>query len=218
MPTAALLLLAIVLGLTGCAGGRTVELVRMPQRDAELYPWAQKQAGVAVTVDEIADSARVSQYFGVDLLADGLLPVNIIVSNYGRHRVAIKPADILLLNGRAVIDPLPAEQVAAIAKRRMGRLRAETARDVEEYFASLALQETTLAPNGSYQGVLFFPRPPPSERDRFFTVLSLYRDGGLRMHVGATDVDTRERLRFGPFRLSVPEDRGGYFGASRRWR
>lgn len=217
MPTAALLLLAIVLGLPGCAG-RAVELVQMPQRDADLYPWVQKQAGVAVTVDEIADPARASQYFGVDLLEHGLLPVNIIVSNHGRHRVAIKPADILLLNGRAVIDPLPAEQVAAIVKRRIGRLRDETARDVDEYFAGLTLQETTLTPNGSYQGVLFFPRPPPSERDRFFTVLSLYREGGLRMHVGVTDVDARERLRFGPFRLSAPEDRGNYFGASRRWR
>ncbi|HJV94434.1 MAG TPA: hypothetical protein VJ608_00295 [Albitalea sp.] len=212
MRSVAVLLLAIVFALAGCTSSKFVELVQMPQRDADIFPWAQKQAGVAVAVDEIDDLVRANQYFGVDLPEAGLLPVNIIVSNHGQHRVTIKPADILLLKGRTIIDPLPSERVVAMVKTRMGRLRPETKHEVEGYFRGLALRETTLAPNESYQGVLFFPVPQPAAKpDRFFTELSLFLEGTWRMHVAMTDLDTRERLQFGPFALAAaPRQRDSF--------
>lgn len=215
MRSLAVLLLAVFLALAGCASGKLVELVQIPQRDADIYPWAQKRADVAVVVDEIVDPARANQYFGVDLPEAGLLPVNIIVSNHGQHRVAIKPADILLLKGRTVIDPLPIERLAAIVKTRMGRLRSEAEHEVEGYFRGLALQETTLAPGESYQGLLFFPTPPAAKKDRFFAELSLFLERGLTMHVAMTDLDTRERLQFGPFALSDATHQRDSFPASR---
>ena len=209
MRTAALLLL--VLGAAGCASD-TLEVTQMPQRDADLYPWAQTQAGITVTVDEIADPARVTRYFGADLLEEGVLPVTVVVSNHGVRGVRVGPADVLLLRGRAVIDPLPVGHVADIAKRAMGRLRAAAGREVDNYFAGLALRATTVAPKASYQGVLFFPKPPPVDTDRFLSRLRLHR-GGPRMHVGVTDVETQARLRYGPFRLTGGERQPDSFGA-----
>ncbi|MFL6655025.1 MAG: hypothetical protein ACJ8KA_09545 [Sulfurifustis sp.] len=195
-------LLATVLALTACASNKPVELVQMPHRDADVYPWAQKRDGVSVTVDEIADPARVKQYFGVDLLEAGLLPVDVIASNHGQHRVTLKPSDVLLLDGRRIIDPLPIERVTSIVKAHMSRVRAESGRKVEAYFRSLALRETTLAPNDSYHGVLFFPAPQTSKRDRFFSAINLFIEGGTKMRVALTDLDTQARMQFGPFSLS----------------
>lgn len=211
------LLLATVLALAGCASDRPVELVQMPQRDADLYPWAQKQDGVAVTVDEIVDPARVKQYFGVDLLEAGLLPVDVIASNHGRHRVTLKPSDVLLLDGHRIIDPLPIERVTAIVKARMERLRPEAERKMDAYFRGLALRENTLAPNESYQGVLFFPAPQTSKSDRFFAALRLFTEGGMKMRVAVSDLDTLARLQFGPFSLSdAPRWRDSSYAS--RWK
>lgn len=195
-------LLATVFTLAGCASNKPVELVQMPQRDADLYPWAQTQDGVAVTVDEIADPVRAKQYFGVDLLEAGLLPVDVIASNHGRHRVTLKPSDVLLLDGHQTIDPLPIERATAIVKAHMARLRSEPAHKLEAYFRGLALKETTLAPNENYHGVLFFPVPVTPQRDRFFTALRLFIEGGMKMHVAMSDLDAKTRLQFGPFSLS----------------
>lgn len=212
----AIVILAVVFGLAGCASTKSIELVQMPQRDADLYPWAQQRAGVVLAVDEIVDPARLRQYFGVDLLKENLLPVSVIVSNHSQHRVAVRPSDILLMRGRTVVDPVPTERVAAIVKDSLGRLHSETEQNIEKHLRSLALQEATLAPNESYQGLLFFPQPQPKERNRLFTVLSLFREGGLRMHVGLTNLDTGERLQFGPFTLSTTADLQDFLPISRR--
>lgn len=195
-------LLATALTLTACASNKPVELVQLPQRDADVYPWAQKQYGVAITVDEIVDPARVKQYFGIDLLEAGLLPVDVIVSNHGQHRVTLKPSDVLLLDGHQTIDPFPIERVTAIVNTRMGGLKPEVERKVEAYFRGLALRETTLAPNESYQGVLFFPAPQTPKRDRFFRAINLFIEGGMKMRVAVSDLDAQTRMQFGPFLLS----------------
>lgn len=211
-----LFILAVVLSLAACAGGKSVELVQIPQRDADLYPWAQQRAGVVLAVDEIVDPARVRQYFGADLLKQNLLPVSVIVSNHGEHRIAVRPSDILLMRGGTVVDPMPIERVAAMAKDEMGRLHSETEQDVEKHFRSLALRERTLAPNENYQGLLFYPQPQPKERNRLFAVLSLFREGGLKMRVGLTDLDTGQRLPFGPFTLATTADSQDFLPVSRK--
>ena len=207
MPIAGLLLLAIVALLAGCAGPR-LDVAPMPQRDADLYPWAERQAGIVVAVDEILEPARVKQYFGADLLAQGILPVSVIVSNRGDGRITVGPADVLLVQGREVIDPLPITQVVNVVEREGG---IDGGADVEDHFARLALRQTALAPNESYQGVLFFPYARPErarDRDRerkgdlFSTIFRLF-EGGLQMNVGVTDAETGERLHFGPFRLGA---------------
>src|SRR5262245_22687947 len=101
-------------GLGACAG--TYQVVRMPQREADLYPLSQTQAGVTIAIDEIKDAARAERYFGADLIKARILPVAVVVSNYGQHPVIVKPSDILLHQGKEIVDPLPIEVVLASAK------------------------------------------------------------------------------------------------------
>jgi hypothetical protein len=57
-----------------------------------------------------------------------------------------------------------------------------------------------------YQGVLFFQATRPDKDysgSRNFTVMSLYRKGALNLQVSIADLETRERMRFGPFPIAV---------------
>ena len=47
-------------------------------------------------VDEMKASERVERLFGADLIKEGILPVNVVVSNFGKQRLLLKPSDIML--------------------------------------------------------------------------------------------------------------------------
>jgi hypothetical protein len=140
-------------------------------------------------------------FFGVDLIGRGIVPVNVTVSNNGAGRLLVKPSDIMLRRGTAVVDPLPIEFLVQLAQdsRRMDR---ETREVVDAYFKQIVFTETVLAPGDSYQGVLFF-RGVSGEGDHFeralFRAMSLYHQGSTRLEVAATVLDGHERIRFGPF-------------------
>lgn len=203
MPRVAVLFLLPLFGLAACA---SYTVVQIPQREADLYPWAQTRAGITVAIDEINSATRAKRYFGANLIKVGILPVNVIISNHGEHRFIVKPSDVLLLRGKAVVDPLPIEMVVKIVKRHYRFMRSKTARRIDEFFENMALKEMVLIPNESYQGVLFFEDTrPKKERDRFFTIVNLFREGGLKLRVHVTDLETRERIHFGPFSLSRHE-------------
>lgn len=200
-------ILLVVLGLTACASYQAFQVVQMPQRAADLYPSAQTRSGMTIAVDEINSPIRVRQYFGADLLKHGILPVNIVVANYGEHRATIKPSDILVLEGRSVVDPLPVEAVATAVKRYYRRLRPETEREIDQYLAKLVLRETQLVPGESHQGVLFFPITKPDDSNRLFKTVRLFPESMFDLLVGVTDTETRARLRFGPFHLFPTQGR-----------
>lgn len=203
MRVSVLILSAVV--LAGCAS--SYQVVRMPQREADVYPHSQTKAGITIAIDEIKGVDRAERYFGADLIKEGILPLAVVVSNYGEHRVIVKPSDVLLHRGKQIVDPLPIEAVVAIAKRQHWFLRSTTEERIDSFFEGMAFSETPLLPNETYQGVMFFPIPKPQKtQDTFFTVLSLYREGGPKIRVGVTNLETRDRLHFGPFSLSLPED------------
>jgi hypothetical protein len=132
-----------------------------------------------------------------------------VASNYSDHRVNVKPSDVLLYKGNEVIDPLPLEFVLAAAKRRQGFLRAKTEKQIDIFFNEVAFRETVLLPDETYQGVLFFPSPKPERtEDSFFKAYSLFREAGPRIRVAVTDLDTRDRLHFGPFSAFLGESPG----------
>jgi hypothetical protein len=194
---------AVLLG--GCAS--RYHVVRMPEREADLYPLSQSKDGVTIAIDEIKGAARAERYFGADLIKEGILPLVVVVSNYSERPVNVKPSDVLLHRGREIVDPLPVEVVLAIAKRQHWFLRSRTEEQIENFFEDIVFKETALPPNETYQGVMFFTLPKqPRRRDSLFMISSLFREGGPRVRVGVTDLDTRERLHFGPFSLSSPED------------
>src|SRR5713101_6700194 len=103
----------VVVLLAGCG---SYQVAQMPQYEADLYPLTQSKSGITIGIDDIRSPERAQRYFGADLVKDGVLPVNVVVSNYGKHRVVVKPSDILLHRGKEIVDPLPIQIVAAAAK------------------------------------------------------------------------------------------------------
>lgn len=202
-----LLPVLLSLVLLGCAG--SYQVVHMPQYEADLYPQSQTKAGITIAIDEIKRPQRAERYFGADLIKQGILPVAVVVSNYGKQRAVVKPSDILLHRGREIIDPLPVEIVVATAKRQHGFLRSKTEEELNKFFENTTFKETVLLPNETYRGVMFFAAPMPKRTtDRYFTALSVFRESGPRLRVGLTNLDTGDRLLFGPFSLTFPEDAG----------
>ena len=203
------IVIVLSLLLAGCASNYRV--VEIPQREADMYPDSQTRDGLTIAIDEMRGSTRAQQYFGANLIRAGILPVSIIVSNHGEQRVAIKPADILLQRGRDIVDPVPLQTVIAIAQDQRVFLRKRTRESVESFFRSIAFTETVLQPNETYQGVMFFSNPRPRRRDdRYFSVWSLFEQGGPRMRVAVTEMDSQDRVHFGPFSLAAPQ-------SSRSW-
>jgi len=189
-----ILVMISFLGLTGCATEYTV--VQIPLRNADLYPRSLTRDDVTAAVDGITDRERVVTYFGADLLKVKILPVNIIFSNHGKGRYIIKPSDVMLLKGNEAIDPMPVETVVEVAKELHSRISAKTGRQVNAYFSSLALQETALTPQESYQGVMFFKIKENEEDAGNFIIRKLFREGTMKMYIGVTNVEAGERIHF----------------------
>jgi hypothetical protein len=195
------IVLLIAVGLAGCA--QTYQVVQVPQREADLYPLAETRQGVSVAVDEITSSDRAASYFGADLVRVGIVPLVVVISNNGAHRIAVKPADILLTRGTQIIDPERLETVIAMAKKEHGPVSSTTQKSLAQYFEGVAFSETVLLPGTTYQGVMFFPIPHSAVApDSMFSAMTLFHESGMWIQVGARDLDTGSRVRFGPFSVS----------------
>lgn len=208
-PIRALACIALVLGAAACSSSYRV--VQVPEYGADLYPGSQTRSGVTVAVDEMGAAERVERLFGADLIKEGVLPVNVVISNFGKQRLIVKPSDVLLHKGKEVIDPVPVEMVMALAKRQKTFLRSSTGEEVDKYFKENTFKETTLFQGETYRGVMFFAVPQPKRwSDRFFTTWSVYRDGGPKVRVGVTNMDSGDRVLFAPFPVKLPDDAGTF--------
>jgi hypothetical protein len=200
-------MMLIAVGLAGCASSYRV--VQFPHREADLYPLSQTRGGISVAIDEVMDPERARRYFGTDLTRHAILPVAVVISNNGERRIALKPSDVLLHQGMQVIDPLPIEAVVTLAKNQRWFLGSKTGKELVAYFDELTFKEMVLTPGETYQGVMFFPlKQQERDSDRLFSVLPLFPESGLKVLVGARDVETGSRLHFGPFSLSLPRREG----------
>jgi len=199
-----LVLSTALLAAASCA---SFELVELPAREADIYPSAHVQGGVAVAVEGILDRRRIERYFGADLLHHGVLPVQVIVSNHSDARVRIRPSDVLLLDDRRVVDPLPVETVVKIPKAKGVFVTDATEARLDGLYQELGLRERVLARDETYRGILFFDvgvrRTWDPFRTRFFRMTTLFPEPPLRLDLMLTDIDHGERLRFGPFGVDV---------------
>ena len=208
-PIRMLLPAVLTLVVSGCASSYRV--VHVPQYGADLYPQSQTRSGITVAVDEMKSAERVERLFGADLISEGILPVSVVVSNFGKQRLLVKPSDLMLYRGKEVIDPIPVEMVMNVAKRQKSFLRASTKEEVDKYFEESTFKETALYPSETYRGVMFFAVPGPKRfMDRFFTAWSVYHDGGPKMRMGLTNMDSGERVLFAPFPITLPENAGSF--------
>lgn len=174
-------ILLILLLAAGTACTASHPPAQPPLRDADLYPGSQSIAGLSIAVDEIRDPERVRNYFGSDLTRDGILPVNVVLSNRGDDEFLVRPSDILASEGNSVVDSVPVEKVV--------RKGTDT-----------ALQERVLRPGDTYQGYLFY-KVKKREGGIYGKVEKIFSDRlNLRMIVTART--SGERIHFGPFPLS----------------
>ena len=106
----------------------------------------------------------------------------------------------------------PVEMVLATAKGQKTFLRGGTEAEVNKYFEEATFKETTLLPNQTYRGVMFFAVPAQKKRgmDRFFTSWSVYTESGPKVRVGVTNLDSGERVLFAPFPIKLPENAGAF--------
>jgi hypothetical protein len=194
----------VALFLLSCAS--PYQIVNLPEREADLYPFAQTREQITIAIDQISNAGRGRRYFGADLAGEGILPLVVVVSNYGMHQVSVRPSDILAHRGAEVVDPVPIETVIAVA-RRQRRFPHSTQEQVESYFRELAFQETVLKHAETYQGVIFLPAPRHRRSsDSPFGALGLFGGNRLIVDVVARDLERDNRLRFGPFAITPPED------------
>ncbi len=185
--------------LASCASYRFLEL---PIREADLYPEGETRSGVSIAIDEMADPVRVRRYFAIDLLARGILPVQVIVSNHSEHRVAVAPSDVLLMSRRQVVDPVPVELVAQLLIQDRIFVSRDTQDKIRDFYADLAMRDWVVPPGLTYAGVLFFSVPQPRTLvERYYHALGPFALGSMRLFVAVTDLDQDERIRFGPFTL-----------------
>ena len=186
-----------ILALAACSGSQVVQI---PEYEADVHPLSQTKSGITIAIDEIKKPARVERLYGTDLTREGILPVNVVVSNFSRQRVSVKPADVLLSRGKEVIDPLSLEYVVATAKRQQAPLRS---------FDTAMFRETVLSPGETYRGVMFFAVPARKRGiASFFNTLLADPEWAARMRVGVTNLESGERMVFGPFSLALLDDGG----------
>ena len=182
-----------MLVLAACSGSQQVVQIpeyeaETPAYEADVHPLSQTKSDITVAIDEMKKPERVERLFGVDLTREGILPVNVVVSNFSKQRVSVKPADVLLSRGNEVIDPLPTAYVAATV-RRQGSIE------------SAIFKQAVIGPGETYRGVMFFAVPPPKRGIAGF-LATLWEDDA-HMRVGLTKLETGERVLFGPFALEL---------------
>jgi hypothetical protein len=190
MSARALLIVLLGCGAAGCAAPHL--FTNYPPRAADLYPLSQTTNGITVAVDGVADEERASRLFGADLPSLQVLPVALIVTNSGTHRVILRPGDVLAHQGTQVVDPLPPSAVASL-----------TSGGLADYYDRVAFKETMVAPGESYHGVLFFAVPPSVQVGGEYSSLPVFAGGGLQLIIAAHDMETRARLHFGPFSVGA---------------
>jgi len=195
-----LFLLFIFMGVTACASSRYA-VVDMPLRDAGLYPLSHTYADFSIAIDEFSNPDRSMRYFGADLIGNGILPVDVLVSNFSKHRWSVKPADVLMRKGNKVIDPLPGSIVTELIKSE-DSYNKETRKLIENHISELMLKETVVFPRDNHRGVLFFPVLEQRAQTQFFSRIPLFTEG-LKLHVMATNMDTGERKMFGPYSITL---------------
>jgi hypothetical protein len=175
MKRTGILWMALVLAISGCASYRPTA-APVPQPGA--MPHRQEVANAAVSADPYTKPERVKATFGGDLIASGVLPIQVNVENLGPQRLLVRPSDAVLelSDGRQIA---PAGAFASASKmERSGRVVAATvgfgllgylaasgAEDKaraarQEDFRRKEFPEKRLEKGESAHGFLYFLTPP----------------------------------------------------------
>ena len=90
MKRTGILWLALVVAISGCASYRPTAA---PIPQAGAMPHRQEVANAVVSADPYTQPERVKATFGGDLMASGVLPIQVNVENLGPQRLLVRPSD-----------------------------------------------------------------------------------------------------------------------------
>ncbi len=123
MKRTGILWLVLVVAIAGCASYRPTA-APVPQPGA--MPHRQEAGNAVVSADPYTQPERVKATFGGDLIASGVLPIQVNVENLGPKRLLVRPSDAVLefAEGRQIA---PAGAFAAASRmERSGKVVAAT--------------------------------------------------------------------------------------------
>lgn len=86
---------ALLMVAAGCVSYKSQEVSFKPP---SAYPNVQVVAGAQVAASAYADKAAAKQAFGFDIREAGLLPVQVIIDNGGRHALSVVPEQTFLVD------------------------------------------------------------------------------------------------------------------------
>jgi len=89
---------------TGCASSYKAQ--PLPFKAPSGYPNATEVAGFVVGAKAFADPKEAKEAFGFDVLAAGMLPVQVVLDNQGRHPLVINGSQTFLEDGSDNLWPL----------------------------------------------------------------------------------------------------------------
>jgi hypothetical protein len=196
-------LFMLVSVLAGCATStERFEVVRLPERAADVYPNAHIHHSVAVAAEAIARDRRTRLYFGAPLAGEGILPVRVLVTNHSDRRLRLTPEDVLLAHRGKALDPLPVELVARAIERARGEDAAKAGREIRRYLGEVSLSDTVVPTGKTGGGVVFFQLAEDSGSG-YDQVAVLGGSGAepLELTVQLTGDSQGQRWRYGPFYL-----------------
>lgn len=166
--------LALALAFSGCASYRPTAA---PIPQSGTMPYRQEVANAVVSADPYTQPEKVKATFGGDLIAAGVLPIQVFVENLGAKRLLMRPSDAILeLSDGRQTAPVGAFAAASKMERSgkviaaavgfglIGYLAASSAEDKAraarlEDFQRKELQEKRLEKGESAHGFLYFLPP-----------------------------------------------------------
>ncbi len=156
--------------LVGCS---TKRLPDYPTLSAHQYANKDTQNDLTVAIHPMTEENEIKQYFGINLLADDILPVFVVIENRNREiSFILRKQEIQLLNegcrahdanesSRKIESSESAAEAVAVISPWIGTSMFSKNEEVRRNFAMKELQQTTVSPGDAKSGFVFFQLPKP---------------------------------------------------------
>lgn len=166
--------LGVGLLATGCA---TMEVTKLPTRNADTYAQHAEKDGVTVAVRPLTDEREIKDMFKVDLRAKGLLPILLVAENHSaassfilaKDKVSVldettglasssRQTKVASDTGGAVTATVGAAAIS-LPLVVAGLKLASDATVIQHNLADKELYSRTLGPGQKAQGFIYFQYP-----------------------------------------------------------
>lgn len=94
------------------ACGPTYKAKPLPFKMPTAYPNAKEAAGAMMAAKAFADPKEATEAFGFDIVAAGLLPVQVVFDNKGTHPLEINPTQTFLEDNEGKLWPILSREIA----------------------------------------------------------------------------------------------------------